>query len=162
MPVEFRPVADYDAKAVMDIFNHYIENGFAAYPERPMPIDAFPMFQQLAAGFPFYVMETANKVVGFGLMHPYNRMDTFKRSAEVSYFISPEHTGKGLGTELLKMLVADAKAKGIDTLLVNISSYNEGSIRFHACHGFAECGRFRRVGRKRGRDFDVVWMQRFL
>lgn len=162
MPVEFRPVADYDAKAVIDIFNHYIDNGFAAYPERTLPYEAFPMFQQLASGYPFYVLETDKKVVGFGLMHAHNKDDTFRRSAEVCYFISPEHTGKGLGTELLKRLVADAKAKGIDTLLVNISSYNEGSIRFHACHGFAECGRFRRVGRKRGRDFDVVWMQRFL
>jgi len=162
MSVEFRPVADYDAKAVMDIFNYYIENGFAAYPERTMPIEAFPLFQQLTAGYPFYVLETAGKVVGFGFTHPHNKMDTFKRAAEVSYFIVPEHTGKGLGTELLRRLVTDTKAKGIDTMLASISSYNEGSIRFHLCHGFVECGRFRRVGKKRGRDFDVVWMQRFL
>jgi len=41
----------------------------------------------------------------------------------------------------------------------HISSLNEGSIRFHLRHGFTECGRFRRVGRKRGQDFDMVWMQ---
>ncbi len=28
--------------------------------------------------------------------------------------------------------------------------------------GFEECGRLKRVGRKFGRDFDVVYMQRFL
>jgi len=162
VPVEFRPVADYDAKSVIDIFNHYIENGFAAFPERTLPYEAFQMFQQLASGYPFYVLETEKRVVGFGFMHSLLRDDTFRRSAEVSYFIAPEHTGKGLGTELLKRLVADAKAKGIDTLLATISSFNEGSIRFHARHGFSECGRFRRVGKKRGRDFDVVWMQRFL
>ncbi len=162
MSVEFRPAADYHAKAVIDIFNHYIENGFAAYPERTLPYDAFTMVQHLTAGYPFYVVEVAGKVVGFGFLHSFNSMDTFKRSAEVVYFIMPEHTGKGIGTELLKRLVADAKTDGIDTLLASISSYNEGSIRFHARHGFTECGRFRRVGMKRGRDFDVVWMQRFL
>jgi phosphinothricin acetyltransferase len=48
---------------------------------------------------------------------------------------------------------------GVDTFLAHISSLNEGSIRFHLRHGFTECGRFRCVGRKRGHDFDMVWMQ---
>ena len=49
---------------------------------------------------------------------------------------------------------------GVDNFMAHISSLNEGSIRFHLRHGFTECGRFRRVGTKNGRDFDMVWMQR--
>jgi L-amino acid N-acyltransferase YncA len=47
----------------------------------------------------------------------------------------------------------------VDTILASISSRNDGSIRFHKKNGFRECGRFRRVGRKFGQDFDIVWMQ---
>lgn len=36
------------------------------------------------------------------------------------------------------------------------------SIRFHSKKGFEICGRFRRVGIKNGRDFDLVWMQKML
>jgi phosphinothricin acetyltransferase len=47
----------------------------------------------------------------------------------------------------------------VDTIPANISSRNEGSIRFRSNSAFRECGRFRRVGRKFRRAFDIVWMQ---
>lgn len=28
---------DDDGKSIVDIFNHYVENSFAAYPEEPVP-----------------------------------------------------------------------------------------------------------------------------
>ena len=58
--------------------------------------------------------------------------------------------------------MAEAGVKGIDSLLAAISSHNQASINFHLQNGFKECGRFLRVGRKFGQDFDVVWMQRLL
>ncbi len=51
---------------------------------------------------------------------------------------------------------------GIDSLLVNISSRNRESLGFHLKNGFRECGRFLKVGRKFGEDFDAVWMQKQL
>jgi L-amino acid N-acyltransferase YncA len=50
----------------------------------------------------------------------------------------------------------------ISSILASISSRNEGSIAFHGRLGFRECGRFEAIGRKWGKDFDVVWMQRML
>ncbi|MDD4050440.1 MAG: GNAT family N-acetyltransferase [candidate division Zixibacteria bacterium] len=85
-----------------------------------------------------------------------------RRTGEITYFILPEFTGRGIGVELLGRLTEEAKARGIDTLLGSISSLNEGSLRFHLRHGFVECGRFRRIGRKQGRDFDVIWVQKFI
>jgi phosphinothricin acetyltransferase len=83
-----------------------------------------------------------------------------RRSAQVSYFILPEHTGRGLGKRLLDQLLDRGRSMGVDNFLAHISSLNEGSLRFHRRHGFTECGRFRRVGSKHGSDFDMVWMQR--
>jgi phosphinothricin acetyltransferase len=89
-------------------------------------------------------------------------MAAFLRTAEVSYFVAPDRTGQGLGSTLLAFLEGEAPKMGVDSLLADISSLNEGSIRFHLAHGFKECGRFKRVGRKFGRDFDQVWMQKLL
>jgi len=50
----------------------------------------------------------------------------------------------------------------IKTLLASISSRNKESIAFHKKHGFIECGRFKDIGRKRGKPFDVVWMQKVI
>lgn len=48
------------------------------------------------------------------------------------------------------MLINDARKADVDTLLVHISLLNEGGIVFHKRYGFTECGRFKRIGRKRG------------
>jgi len=58
--------------------------------------------------------------------------------------------------------VHDRDAGGVDCLLANISSHNEQSLDFHRKMGFQQCGRFRRVGKKFGKDFDVIWMQKLL
>jgi L-amino acid N-acyltransferase YncA len=148
------------SQEVIDIFNHYVSNGFAAYGDQPVEIEHFNRFLGIARGYPAMVVkDESGTVVGFAFLHPYRSESTFHRVAEITYFIHPDHTGKGLGTRILKEFVEAAKARGIDTFLASISSRNEASLRFHVKHGFEECGRFRRIGRKFGQDFDVVWMQ---
>ncbi|MBU2552083.1 MAG: GNAT family N-acetyltransferase [Proteobacteria bacterium] len=147
----------------IDIFNHYVENGFAAYPENRVPYEFFDVFLGLAARYPaFAARNETGRIVAFALLRSYHPMPAFQRTAEVSYFIAPDHTGKGLGRILLARLEDEARQAGIDTLLADISSRNPGSIHFHLKNGFKECGRFEKVGRKFGQDFDQVWMQKRL
>jgi len=163
MSYTIRPVKDKDRRAVTDIFNYFIENSFAAYPIRPVPTGFFDRMVAIAAGYPFYVIDTPDgDTIGFGLLHRYHGADSFERTGELTYFILPDHTGHGLGTKLFDRLIEEARRIGIDNLLASISSLNEQSLRFHAKLGFTECGRFRRVGVKNGHEFDVVWVQKFL
>jgi L-amino acid N-acyltransferase YncA len=148
---------------VMDIFNYYIENSFAAYPENKLPYEVFDMFLGVAQKYPSVVAkDESGQVAGFGMLRSYHAMAAFQRTAEISYFVAPGRTGQGLGKVLLNYLEAEAGEMGIDTILADISSLNEGSISFHRKNGFGECGRFEKVGRKFGRDFDQVWMQKHL
>jgi phosphinothricin acetyltransferase len=68
----------------------------------------------------------------------------------------------GLGELLLHTLQRDAQKMNIESLLASISSLNQVSIDFHKKNGFFECGRFEGVGKKFGKEFDVVWMQKFI
>ena len=96
------------------------------------------------------------------MLGSHNRMDSFQHPAELSYFIAPGFTGKGTGSRLLETLEEDALKMGIHVLLASISSLNPESIGFHRKHGFTECGKFHGAGMRRGRDFDLVWMQKHL
>ena len=163
MDSTLEPLSSAHREAVMDIFNYYVEHSFAAYPAEKMPHIFFNGFLQQTKEFPAVVVKGEDgTVLGFGALRPHSPIPTFAGVAEITYFVHPEHTGKGLGAKILEYLVAGAKEKGITCILASISGLNEGSIRFHAKHGFVECGRFRRVGKKLGQEFDVVWMQRFL
>lgn len=161
--IVFAPLSESDREPVIDLFNYYIENSFAAYPELPVPYGFFDLFLGATKEYPSVVArDREGKLAGFGMLRSYNSMTAFARTAEISYFLRPDWTGRGLGTQILQQLETEGKARGIATILAGISSKNEGSIRFHKKNGFEECGLFRDVGRKKGVLFDTVWMQKFV
>jgi len=164
MKTIFEPMAEHHCAEVMAIFNYYVEHGFSAYPETRLPDVFFGKFLELTRGYPAFVIkdQVSGEIAGFCFLRAWNPFSTFKKTAELSCFIAPGHTGKGLGTAALNELECQAKPKGIKVLLAGISSKNTQSLAFHRKHGFTECGRFKNVGEKNGTVFDVVWMQKEL
>ena len=157
------PMAECHGQAVIDIFNHFVQHGFAAYPDQPVPHEYFGRLRQMAQGYPAFVATAESDLaVGFGFLRPFHSASTLRRMAEVTYFIVPAYTRRGIGTALLNRLIEEAVTMGIDSLVASISSKNPESIAFHRRSGFRECGRFERAGRKGDQDFDIVWMQRQL
>jgi L-amino acid N-acyltransferase YncA len=159
-----RHAADKDRDELTDIFNHYIQKSHAAFFEKRVQPGFFKKLQEIVYGNAFYVIENedSRQVIGFGLLKQYHPSEVFSGVAEIGYFLKPEFTRRGLGTLMLQTLVADARKMKIKTLLASISSLNEESIHFHIKHGFFECGRFKDIGQKHGKSFDVVWMQKFI
>jgi L-amino acid N-acyltransferase YncA len=160
MDATIRAVEAGDWKAVTAVFNHFVTNSFAAYPEEQVPEDFFAKRHAGAPGYPFLVAEVGGAIVGFAYLSPFHPVPTMRRSALLTYFIHPDHTGQGLGSHFLNLLLKEGRRFGVANFLAHVSSANEGSIRFHVRHGFSECGRFLEVGEKFGRRFDMVWMQR--
>ncbi len=159
LPYSFEVISPRHRDAVIGIFNWFVLNSFAAYPEEPVGSDFFDRLMEMAKGYPWLVAKDhAGHVVGFAFLRPYHPAGTFRRTAEITYFILPEHSRKGLGSAILDRLLIDARNRGIDTILANISSKNAPSLRFHLKNGFHECGNFPAIGNKFGEDFGVVWM----
>jgi L-amino acid N-acyltransferase YncA len=145
--------------AVIEIFNYYVEKTTAAFREKAVEKEHFLNFLEVTRAYPGYaIRDQGRKIIGFCLLKPHLAISTFSEVAELMYFIDREYTGKGIGSSALKKLEAEAIKIGIKKLLASISSENENSISFHRKHGFAECGRFRNIGKKFGRYFSVVWM----
>lgn len=148
---------------VMDIFNHYSEKSFAAFPEGRVSNKLFLMFLGIGKTHPSYVIKSdEGTVIGFCLLRPYNPFPVFRETAEVTYFIKNEFTGMGIGSSALMKLEDDARELGITHLLADISSENAGSIEFHKRNGFTQCGCFKDIGKKFGKPFSVVWMEKNL
>jgi L-amino acid N-acyltransferase YncA len=157
------PMSLDNRKAVIDIFNYYIQNSFAAYPEKAVTYEFYETLLDMCHELPNGVIRNeSGTVVGFGMLRPYNPISTFSTTAEITYFIKQGHTGFGLGTVLLEYLINEGINKDIKSILASVSSLNDGSMRFHKNHGFVECGRFRKIGRKQEQVFDVVYYQKML
>jgi phosphinothricin acetyltransferase len=158
--LSFFPIQDDDGPEVIEIFNYYILHSDAAFPQEPVPEAFFHVMRSLIGRYPtITVRNEAGTLVGFGMLKPHNPLPAFRHTAEITYFIRPEWTGKGIGGMMLEYLLREGKLTGLSCILAEISSNNELSLKFHHNSGFSECGRFRNAGIKNGRFFDTVWMQ---
>ena len=163
MEFKFEPMSPEHREPVIDIFNHYVLNSFAAYPEDKVPYEFFDKLLNMAAGYPTVIAKDKGaRMIGFGMLRTHSPFPTFSQTAEFTCFIKSEYTGRGIGSLMLEYLINEAKKKGIASILASISCLNERSIAFHKKKGFVECGRFKRIGKKKGQVFDVVWMQKRL
>ncbi|MHB8109011.1 MAG: GNAT family N-acetyltransferase [Syntrophorhabdaceae bacterium] len=163
MKLTLTPLAKEDSAEVLDIFNHYSENTFAAYSERKVSPEFFDMLLFMTRGYPTVTARNEeNILVGFGCLRPYNPMPVFLKTAEILYFLKPGCTGIGIGKIILDNILERAKKMGIHTIMANVSSLNRESISFHLKNGFSQCGHFREIGQKKDQLFDVIYFQKIL
>jgi len=160
MDAHIRPVADPDWETIVSIFNQFVAESFAAYPDQPVDESFFRDRWAAHPEYPFVVAEVRGRVVGFAYLSPFHQASTMRHTASLTYFIHPDHTSQGIGTVFLEDLLPAGSTLGITNFLAHISSLNPGSVRFHLKHGFTECGRFINVGVKNGQPFDMVWLQK--
>lgn len=161
--LHYAPIGDGDAEPLIGVFNHYVREGEAVFQDEPVSIAFFERMRPVLEAYPsFAVRDAEGTFVGFGLLRPHNPLLAFRATAELTLFLAPQWTGQRVGSELLVRLEDVGRARGIRHLLAPISSRNGGSLRFHEQHGFVECGRFRGVGVRHGRPFDLVWLQKDL
>lgn len=151
-------------KSIMKIYNYYIENSTAAFPASTLPEQFFAMLMEKVKGYPAYAIinSETNEVIGFCCLSAYNPFSTFKETAVITYFISQDYVGKGIGGKCLEKLETDALQMGIKHIIAEISSDNQQSQRFHTKNGFKTCGVLKNIGNKFDRNFDVIYMQKDL
>ena len=160
MKYKIREFKEGDQQVIIDIFNYFIRESFAAYKEKEVKPAFFNKLKKTSKVF--YILEADKKIVGFGFIKPYLEYENFSHTGALTYFIMPQYTDKGLGTQMLSQLIEAARAKKITHLLAHISSRNHQSLRFHQKHGFKECGRLEGIGKKFDEPFDVIWMQKII
>lgn len=162
MEILFEQMSADHREDVMDILNYYVNNSYSAYPDKPLPYEFYDKFLESTKAYPAFIIKTKDKVVGFCFLRAYNPLPSFKETAEISYFIDKDFTGKGIGKKALEKLEIEARQKGIKTILANIASENHQSLLFHAKNGFKECGRLQGIIKKQDKQFDIVWMQKWI
>ena len=96
--IRIRPVRERDRGQVIAIFNHYVRESHAAFPDQPVEPGFFDFMLHGSHGC--YVAEEGGRVVGFSLLRPFMPFPAFHTTAAVTYFILPSHVRHGLGSRM--------------------------------------------------------------
>jgi len=161
-----RPAVESDLPNVREIYNHYVLNSSVTFDEKPQTLAAlrkkFATSEKLR--MPYLVAESpSGQLLGIAWVFPWQGNTANRRVVELSIYLGPAATGRGLGKVLLERLLTDAKDAGIKDVIVVIADKGaEASIQMHKKFGFKETGRMGKVGFKYDRWLGTVTMQKKL
>ena len=100
-------------------------------------------------------------LAGWATLHRVDPRWCYRGVAEVSIYVGERFRGKGLGSQLLNALCADAEKAGYWTLQSTVLQDNTASRALHTKCGFRLVGRRERIARDcHGRWLDTYLMER--
>jgi L-amino acid N-acyltransferase YncA len=105
--------------------------------------------------------DDSDVVLGWAALSPTSTRPVYRGVAEVSVYVAPEATRRGIGRALLQALIEQSERAGFWTLTAGIFPENEASIALHTRCGFKLVGVRRSIGQMPdGRWRDVALYER--
>jgi L-amino acid N-acyltransferase YncA len=160
-----RAATPSDLKAVSEIFSHYVLHSTVTFELSPPTVAQWR--QRLAdlddLGLPFLVADVDGEVGGYAYAAPWRPKAAYRFTVEDSIYLSPDHTGRGLGHALMGALLDGCSRADVRQVIAVIADTgSDASTALHLRHGFEHAGKLTEVGYKHGRWIDTTLMQRAL
>jgi phosphinothricin acetyltransferase len=149
-----------DAVAIALLLNAHVATTTIEWTDTPQTAEG--TVEWLAEHATVLVAEDRNEVVGvaaFGWFRDVVKRPGYRFTVEDTVHVREDRWGEGIGRDLMRALVEEARRSGKHTMVAAIDSANEASIRFHSRLGFVEVARMPEIGAKFGRWLDLVLMQ---
>jgi phosphinothricin acetyltransferase len=162
--VAVRNANENDVHALLEIYNEIIVNTTAVYQYVPQTLQMrkewFDLKQQ--HGFPVFVAEENNEILGFSTIGPFRQWQAYKYSVENSVYVACDKRGKGIGKILMQPIIDAATQMDMHTIIAGIDATNEVSIQLHKKFGFQEVAHVKQVGYKFNKWLDLKFLQLIL
>ena len=156
-----RELKEGDITSCLRIYNHYIENTCFTLEEEPLSLEAFiDRVKRIKSKYPFLVEEKAGEIVGYCYLDLFHERSAYRRTVDLSIYVSKDHLHEGIGQELLSSIEFEAKKKGYRNLISIVTSENPVSLDFHLKNGFLLEGTLRDVAYKKGRNIDTYYLRK--
>ncbi len=160
---QIRPGRANDLRAIVEIYNGYVTLSPATFEVAPVLVaDRLSWFEQHSSGgrHRLWVATEGRRVVGWATTSPFRPRAAYETTVEASVYCSPDHVGRGIGSQLYHTLFDSIQGEDIERIVAGVTMPNPPSVRLHRRFGFRRVGTFRRVGRKFGKYWDVAWFER--
>jgi phosphinothricin acetyltransferase len=152
-----------DAAAIAAIYNQGIVNRIATLEteERP-PEERLQWLAARGPRHPVLVAELDGTVVGWGSLNQFNSRKAYDFVADFSMYIERDWRGKGVGSGLLRALIARAKQLGYHKMVLSAFPWNAGGMALYRKHGFRTVGIYKEQGLLDGKWVDTIIMEKML
>lgn len=165
-----RPAVLEDAESILQIYEYYVRYTAISFEYEVPAIEDFrKRMENTLKKYPYFVAVLDGKIAGYAYAGSFVGRAAYDWSAETTIYIDAGLKKHGLGKKLYEALEEALKQMGILNLYACIG-YPEtedeyltrNSVDFHGHMGYAKVGEFHNCGRKFGRWYHMVWMEKIL
>lgn len=176
--IRFAPIEEQYLPEVLSIYNHYVEHTTVSFHTELLSLAQMrAQIMNVPAHYKSYVIieeqdaqdnsvvsnaESTPVIAGYILITPHKNKQAYDVTAEVTIYLKPGQTGKGLGGKSLTFLEQAGVASGFHVLIATVCTENANSIALFERYGYEKCAHFREVGYKFGRRLDIASYQKII
>lgn len=163
MNLQWKEIQEEDLQKVKEIYEYYIVHSTATFHTGEITVEE--LREVISLGHPrykSYIIQFDGQIAGYCYFGQHKKRQAYDRTAEITIYLKPEFTGKGIGRSSVQMLEDEARKKGVAVMLAVISGDNDQSIDLFSNCGYKKCAHFKEVGEKFGKILDVVAYQKML
>ena len=154
---QIRAVLPSDVASIASIYNHYVRTCIATFEE--IEVSEQEMATRIEAvqsqHLPWLVITDQQTLLGYAYASPWKARSAYRFSVEVTVYLSPGASGKGVGFSLYQALFRQLEQLPVHSVLAGISLPNEASVKLHEKMGMRKIAHFSEIGYKFGRWIDT-------
>jgi phosphinothricin acetyltransferase len=154
-----------DLATLTDIYNHYVINSSITFDLQPFtPETRRPWLDKFQpdSAHQCLVLIVDGHLAGYATSAQLRPKAAYDTSVECSIYLDPSMTGHGYGKQLYNQLLLNLQQHDVHRCYGIITLPNLASVSLHKQLGFTEMGLLTEVGRKFGKYWDTLWMQKNL
>ena len=168
--MQIRSAAPGDAAELLEIYAFYVKNTAITFDlDVPSPEEFGSRIAAIQKKYPYLVLEEDGVIQGYCYAGVFKDRAAYDHSCEMTIYLDHRAKGRGYGRKLYEALEAALKEQGILNLYACIGNpieedeyLTKNSEQFHRHMGYATVGEFHKCGKKFGRWYNMIWMEKII
>ena len=159
-----------DVERLLAIYAPYVTDTAVTFEYDVPTIEEFAeRLTTIQKRYPYLVAEEDTHIYGYAYAGCFKNRAAYQWAVETSIYVEMGRHGEGIGRLLHQSLEDALKRQGILNMNACISYVHPedeyltlDSVRFHERMGYALVAHFHQCGKKFGRWYDMVWMEKLI
>lgn len=149
------PVHDKDVPGLLEIYRSCLEIPITFECQLPALKEPAGRIRRISGEYPYLVCRSEGELAGYAYAHRFKERAAYRRSAELSVYLAPAHTGRGTGRSLYSALLDILRQQNVQNVYGTVTAPNPPSEGLHRTLGFSLLGSYHGAGYKCGCWHDV-------
>ena len=170
MRIHLRSATIDDAEQILDIYAPYVEKTAITFEYDVPTVEEFrKRIASHLTRYPWIVAEADDRIVGYAYASAFKERAAYQWSVETSIYVDETIRHHGIGRLLHEALEESLRSRGILNMNACISYIQPedeyltlDSVRFHERLGYTQVAHFHQCGKKFGRWYDMIWMEKII